>query len=345
MEQLCRYEDILETIGNTPLIKLQGLSNHFQIPVYAKLESFNPGHSTKDRIARYMIEKAEREGRIKPGGTIIEATSGNTGFSIAMISSVKGYKCVLTVKDKVSKDKIALLKTMGAEVIMCPKDVAADDPRSYYETAKRLSKEIPNSFYLNQNYDPGNSEAHYYSTGPEVWRQTQGRITHFVACTSTGGTISGTGKYLKEQRPDVKVIGVDANGSVLEHYHQTGEYDPNIPGSTQLEGVGKNIIPGNVDFDTIDQFIKVGDRESAINARTLVKQEGILVGYSSGAAIEGMKKLGPQLNANDFVVLLFPDHGSRYLAKIYNDQWMKSQGFVNGQHSESSLNGTHIKAK
>lgn len=313
---------VLELVGNTPLIRLQHVVKGLSATVYAKVEGFNPGLSAKDRIALHMIEKAEEEGRLKPGGTIVEATSGNTGFGIAMVSAVKGYECVLCTKKKTSQEKIQSLEALGAKVIICP-SVGSDDPRSYINTAKRLSREIPNAFYLNQNFDGGNADAHYLSTGPEIWQQTEGKITHFVACVSTGGTISGTSRFLKEQNPAVKVVGVDAYGSVLQKYHETGTFDEGEIHPYHVEGLGKAIIPGNVDFDIIDRFIKVNDLDSAVCARRLAKEEGLFVGYSSGSAMSALLKMKDELTEDDIVVLLFSDHGSRYLGKIYNDKWVE----------------------
>lgn len=328
--ELRTCDSILEAIGSTPLIKLSKVTRAIQATVYAKVEGMNPGLSAKDRIALYMIEKAEQAGQLLPGGTIIEATSGNTGFGIAMVSAVKGYNCILCTKKKTSQEKIQALEALGAKVIICP-SVGADHPDSYYNMAKRLNEETPNSIYLNQNFDEGNVEAHYHTTGPEIWNQTEGKITHYVACVGTGGTISGTGKYLKDQNPNVKVIGVDAYGSVLTKYHETGEFDPNEIGKYQVEGLGKTIIPGNVDFDVIDRFIKVNDRDSAICARRLAKEEGIFAGYSSGSALRAVLEMAKELKKDDVVVLLFSDHGSKYLGKIYNDDWMEENIW---QHEE-----------
>ena len=316
------YNSILQTIGNTPLIRLNRITQNLDASVFAKVEAFNPGQSAKDRIALYIIEKAEREGKIKPGDTLIEATSGNTGYSLAMISALKGYKCVLTVSSKASEEKISLLKSMGAKVIICPSNAAPEDPDSYYSRAEQLSKDIPDSFYLAQNFNLANSEAHYKSTGPEIWRQTKGRITHYVCCVGTGGTMSGTARYLKEQNPKIKIVGVDAYGSVLKKYWRTGVFDENEINPYKIEGLGKTIIPDNVDFDIIDDFIKVHDRDSAYRCRDLAKQEGLFVGYSSGAAMQAVLKMQDRLKSDDFVVALFPDHGSRYLGKLFNDRWM-----------------------
>lgn len=321
-------DNIMETVGNTPMVKLHGLSQLSGCLVLAKLESFNPGLSAKDRIGHGVIEAAEKAGLIKPGGTIIESTSGNTGYSVAMACIVKGYKCILTTTDKSAEEKITTLRALGAEVIVCPNHVPSDDPQSYYSQAERLAEEIPNSFYVNQYYNEANLEAHYRSTGPELWNQTGGLITHFMATCGTGGTISGSGKFLKEQNPNIKIIAVDAEGSVLTKYHQTGELDKSEIHSYQLEGVGKNIIPSNVEFDIIDKFIKVDDRSSAFRARQLTKSEAIFAGYSSGAVVEAFMRIRREFKPSDVVVLLFADHGSKYLSKIYNNGWMQKQGFI-----------------
>ncbi len=321
-------ESVLATIGNTPLIRLSRIGHNLPATVFGKVEAFNPGQSAKDRIALYMVEQAERSGKLQPGGTIIEATSGNTGYSLAMVSSLKGYKCVLTVTSKASREKIALLRSMGAEVVVCPADAEPEDPRSYYSRAEQLAREINNSYYLGQNFNLNNSRAHYHTTGPEIWQQTQGRITHFVCCAGTGGTLSGTARYLKERNPNIRIIGVDAYGSVLRKYWQTGLFDKNEIYSYKIEGLGKTIIPDNVAFDLIDEFIKVTDRDSAHRTRQLAAQEGLLVGYSSGAAMQCVFKLKHQLKPEDVVVVLFPDHGTRYLGKVYNDEWMRQQGFL-----------------
>lgn len=321
------YQDISEFIGNTPLMRLKSLEKLVKGKVYAKLEGYNPGLSTKDRIVFHMVEIAEKEGKIKKGATIIEATSGNTGFSLAMISAVKGYRCILTMKDKISKTKVDMIEALGASVVICPSNVSSDDPKSYFSVAKRLSEEIPNSHYLNQNYNTGNMDAHYLGTGKEIWEQTEGKLTYFVACSSTGGTISGTSKYIKERNPDVKVVAVDSQGSLLRPYFETGEIDPTVTGSTQLEGVGKKIIPANMKFELVNKFVTVEDKASALAAHNLARTEGLLMGYSSGAAIEGLKQLKDELTDDDITVLLFPDHGSKYLTKIYNKEWMEAHGF------------------
>ncbi|PHS67894.1 MAG: cystathionine beta-synthase [Flavobacterium sp.] len=337
-EDLNVYDNVLSLIGNTPLIKLNKITSNYNGSFYAKVEGFNPGHSTKDRIALHIIEDAEKKGILKPGDTIIETTSGNTGFSLAMVSIIKGYKCMLAVSSKSSPDKIDMLKTMGAKVYVCPAHVPADDPRSYYEVAKRLHKETPGSIYINQYFNQLNSEAHYKSTGPEIWNQTEGKITHLVACSGTGGTISGIARFLKEQNKEVKVIGIDAYGSVLKKYHETREFDENEIYPYRIEGLGKNLIPSATDFDQIDRFVKVTDEGSAHTARELASKEGLFVGYTSGAAVEGLKQLSEEgeFNEESVVVVVFPDHGSRYMSKIYSDKWMDQQGFCDEKLMEAS---------
>ena len=324
------FNNILELIGDTPLVKLNTITQSFPGTYIAKLEAFNPGQSSKDRIALYIIEDAEKKGILNPGDTIIETTSGNTGFSIAMASIVKGYDCILAVSSKSSPDKIDMLKSMGAKVYVCPANVKADDPRSYYEVAKRLHQEIEGSVYINQYFNALNTEAHFKSTGPEIWRQTSGKITHLVVCSGTGGTISGTAQYLKSQNPEIKIIGVDAYGSVLKKYHETGELDPNEIYPYRIEGLGKNLIPSATDFDIIDEFVKVTDESSAHTARELAHTEGIFGGYTSGAVLQAVKQLhqANKFKKSDVIVMVFPDHGSRYMSKVFNDQWMKDQGFM-----------------
>ncbi len=324
------YENIYDAIGNTPLVRFKELSEYCNADVYGKLEYFNPGQSMKDRIVLELIQSAEARGALEPGATIVEATSGNTGFSLAMISAAKGYKCILTVKDTASEIKIKMMEALGAEVVLCPAGVPGDHPDSYYNTAKRIAEELPNGFYLNQNHNLGNSMAHYKTTGPELWQQTEGEITHLFASASTGGSISGTGLFLKEQNPDIQVIGVDSATNVLNHYKNTGEFklDPQV--KTKLEGVGKNIIPRNVNFNIIDQFVNVSDEESAYAAKRLAKNEGIFVGYSSGAAMAALMKSHVQIPRGSTVVLLCADGGARYMNKIFDPQWMKNQGFMNG---------------
>ncbi len=334
--------NLLELVGNTPMVKIDNLTRDFSGTFLAKLESANPGHSSKDRIALYIVESAEKKGILKPGDTIIETTSGNTGFSLAMVSLIKGYKCILAVSSKSSSDKIDMLKAMGAKVYVCPANVSADDPRSYYEVAKRLHSEIKGSIYINQYFNDLNADAHYSSTGPEIWNQTDGDITHLIVCSGTGGTISGTARYLKERNPNIKVIGVDAYGSVLKKYHETGEFDENEIYPYRIEGLGKNLIPSVTDFEIIDRYIKVTDEDSAHSARQLVKYEGIFVGYTSGAAFQAVKQLNDEkeFNKTDVIVVIFPDHGSRYLSKIYSDKWMENQGFSD---SKREINNNDIQ--
>ncbi len=339
------YSNILDLIGNTPLVKLNRITESLTGNYYAKVEAFNPGHSSKDRIAAYIIEEAERRGILKENSTIIETTSGNTGFSLAMVSIVKGYKCVLAVSSKSSKDKIDMLRSMGAKVYVCPAHVSADDPRSYYQVAKRLSDEIQGSIYINQYFNNLNIEAHYRTTGPEIWEQTNGHITHLVACSGTGGTISGTARYLKEKNPKIRIIGVDAYGSVLKKYHETGEFDRDEIYPYRIEGLGKNLIPDATDFDVIDQFIKVSDEDSAHTAREISRTEGIFVGYTSGAVMQAIKKLNQkgEFDKNSQVVVIFPDHGSRYMSKIYSDQWMSDQGFFDHKNAENKQRVEFVK--
>jgi len=328
------HNSILDLIGNTPLVKLNKVAEKLTGNFYAKVEGFNPGHSSKDRIAAHIIEKAERKGILKKGDTIIETTSGNTGFSIAMVSIVKGYNCILAVSSKSSQDKIDMLRSMGAKVYVCPAHVSADDPRSYYEVAKRLHEETEGSIYINQYFNELNIDAHYATTGPEIWKQTNGHITHLIACSGTGGTISGTARFLKEQNPEIRVIGVDAYGSVLKKYHETGKVDSKEIYPYRIEGLGKNLIPDATDFKIIDEFIKVTDEESAHMAREISRSEGIFVGYTSGAAMQALKLLNAsgEFNQNSNVVVIFPDHGSRYMSKVYSDEWMEAQGFVNASN-------------
>ncbi len=337
--------NILETIGETPMIKLNKIAAELKGEYLAKIEGFNPGHSTKDRIALYIIEEAERKGILKPGNTIIETTSGNTGFSIAMVSIIKGYECILAVTSKSTQDKIDMLKAMGANVFICPANVAADDPRSYYQVAKRLHEEIKDSVYINQYFNDLNSQAHYRTTGPEIWKQSKGKITHLVACSGTGGTISGTARYLKEKNPKIKIIGVDAYGSVLKKYHETGEFDEKEIFPYRITGLGKNIIPSVTDFKIIDKYVKVNDEDSAHSAREIVKNEGIFIGYTSGAAFQAIKQLNKEeeFKEDDKIVVIFPDHGSKYLSKIYNDKWMQKQGFFDSQHESTLKNIEYIK--
>lgn len=335
------YNNVLELIGETPLVQLNKINQDIPGEAYAKLECYNPGHSTKDRIALHIIEEAEKKGLLQPGATIVETTSGNTGFSVAMVSIVKGYKCILAVSDKTKAEKISFLKAMGAKVFLCPANVPSDDPRSYYEVAKRIAAETPNSVYINQYFNQGNTEAHYLTTGPEIWEQTKGKITHIIGCTGTGGTLTGSAQFLKEKNPDVKVIGVDAFGSILKKYHETGEVDPNEIYPYRIEGMGKNLVPGALDFSVVDKFVKVTDEESAYRTREIALKEGIMAGYTSGAATQAYKQLAAQgeFDENSVVVILYPDHGSRYMTKVFSDEWMNEEGFNN-----SRLNGLESRA-
>ncbi|MCM4156065.1 cysteine synthase family protein [Gramella sp. AN32] len=337
-EDLHVYDNILQLIGKTPLVKLNKITENFKGEFLAKIESFNPGHSSKDRIALYIIEQAEKNGILKPGNTIVETTSGNTGFSIAMVSIIKGYKCILAVSSKSSKDKIDMLKTMGAKVFVCPANVPAEDPRSYYQVAKRIHEETEGSVYINQYFNELNIEAHFQSTGPEIWKQTEGKITHLVACSGTGGTISGTSRFLKQQNPEIEIIGIDAFGSVLKKYHETKEFDEKEIYPYRIEGLGKNLIPGATDFDSIDRFIKVSDEDAAHTARELANTEGMFLGYTSGAAMQGLKQLNAEgaFDENSKVVVIFPDHGSRYMSKIYSNDWMNDQGFFDFQNEDKT---------
>ena len=321
------YNNIIETIGNTPLVRLNKV-NESDALVLAKVETFNPGHSIKDRMALKMIEDAEKDGRLNPGGTIIEGTSGNTGMGLALAAIQKGYKCIFVLADKQSKEKMDILRAVGAKVEVCPTDVDPDDPRSYYSVSRRLSEEIPNSWFVNQYDNPSNSVAHYESTGPEIWEQTDGKITHLVVGVGTGGTISGTAKYLKEQNPNIKIWGVDTYGSVFKKYHETGEFDEKEIYPYITEGIGEDILPKNVDFSIIDKFEKVTDKDGAIMARRLSREEGIMVGYSAGSAVAGINQLKENLTKEDIVVVIFHDHGTRYVGKLFNDDWMKEQGFM-----------------
>ena len=335
-EEINAYNNILELIGNTPLIKLNKVTEQLEGNFYAKVEAFNPGHSTKDRIALFIIEEAEKRGILTPGDTIIETTSGNTGFSLAMVSIIKGYSCILAVTSKSSKDKIDMLRALGAKVYVCPAHVSADDERSYYNVAKRLHEETKGSVYINQYFNQLNVDAHYKSTGPEIWGQTNGKITHLIACSGTGGTISGTAKYLKEQNPNIRILGVDAFGSVLKKYHETKEFDNNEIYPYRIEGLGKNLIPSATDFDIIDKFMKVTDEESAHATRELAKTEGLFVGYTSGAVLQAIKQYAEEgeFDATSNVIAIFPDHGSRYMSKVFSDDWMNEQGFFDSINEE-----------
>ena len=321
---------ITEAIGDTPLVKLNSIPNDIKATILAKVEYLNPGNSVKDRMAIRMIEDAEKAGILKPGGTIIEGTSGNTGMGLALAAIAKGYKCIFTLSDKQSKEKMDILRAVGAEVVVCPTNVAPEHPDSYYSVAKRLNQEIPNSFYPNQYDNLSNWKAHYESTGPEIWEQSGGKVTHFITGVGTGGTVTGISKYLKEKNPAVQTIGIDTYGSVFKKYKETGIFDENEIYAYATEGIGEDILPKNVDFDLIDQFIKVTDKDGAVMTRRLAKEEGLFVGWSSGTAVYGALEYAREnnLTADDVIVVLLPDHGTRYLGKIYNDDWMRAQGYI-----------------
>lgn len=323
------YHSIVDTIGNTPMIRINKLNHGIDGTILVKVEYFNPGNSTKDRMALKMIEDAERAGILKPGGTIIEGTSGNTGMGLALTAIAKGYKCIFTMADKQSQEKINILKAVGAEVIVCPTNVEPDDPRSYYSVARKLNKDIPNSYYPNQYDNLSNTAAHYEATGPEIWKQSAGKITHYVATVGTGGSMCGTARFLKEQNPSLVTVGIDTYGSVFKKYKETGIFDRNEIYPYLTEGFGEDILPKNVDFDVIDQFIKVTDKDGAIMARRLSREEGLFVGWSSGSAMHGALEYAREhLTRDDIMVVLLPDHGTRYLNKVYNDNWMKDHGFL-----------------
>ena len=333
-------QSILETIGNTPLVQIKKILPGIKATVLIKVETFNPGNSIKDRMALKMLLDAEANGDIKPGGTIIECTSGNTGMGLAIAAAVKGYKCIFTTTDKQSKEKIDLLKALGAEVIVCPTNVHPDDPGSYYSVARRVSTEIPNSFWFNQYDNLSNRLAHYESTGPEIWNQTEGKVTHIITGVGTGGTISGTAKFLKEQNKNIKVWGIDTYGSVFKKYHETGIFDEQEIYPYITEGIGEDILPKNVDFSLIDHFEKVTDKDGALMARKIAREEGMLLGYSAGSAVAGLWQMRGQLKEEDVVVVIIHDHGSRYVGKIYNDDWMRERGFL-----ESELRAKDILAR
>ncbi len=322
------YNNILETIGNTPLVKLNKIVKDLPCTVYAKIETVNPGNSIKDRMAIKMIEDAEKDGRLKPGGTIIEGTSGNTGMGLAIGAVIKGYKCIFTTTDKQSKEKVDALRAFGADVIVCPTDVEPEDPRSYYSVSSRLVNEIPNAWKPNQYDNPSNSIAHYEQTGPEIWEQTNGKVTHLVVGVGTGGTICGTGKYLKEKNPNVKILGIDTYGSVFKKYKETGIFDKNEIYPYITEGIGEDFLPQNVDFNIIDHFEKVTDKDAAIMTRRIPKEEGIFVGNSAGSALAGLLQMKHMYKKDDVVVIIFHDHGTRYLGKMFNDDWMRDRNFL-----------------
>ncbi len=322
------YRSILEAVGRTPMVQLHRITAGLKPTILAKVEYLNPGGSVKDRIALRMIEEAERRDLLKPGGTIVEGTSGNTGMGLALVAAVKGYRCVFTITDKQSQEKIDALRALGAEVVVCPTNVPPEDPRSYYSVARRLSQEIPNAYYPNQYDNPANAQAHYESTGPEIWEQTEGRITHFVAGMGTGGTISGGARFLKERNPNIQIIGVDPVGSLYYHYFRTGQLDPSQVRPYLTEGIGEDILPANMDFSLVDEVVQVDDQEAFLTARQLARLEGLFVGGSSGSAMAGALKIARQLDENALMVVLLPDGGNRYLSKIYNDAWMRSHGFL-----------------
>ena len=322
------YNNILETIGNTPLIKLNKITASLPATVLAKVDYFNPGNSIKDRMALKMVEVAEAEGKLKPGGTIIECTSGNTGMGLALAAVVKGYKCIFTTTDKQSKEKMDILRAVGAEVIVCPTNVTPEDPASYYSVARKLAAEIPNSYFFNQYDNLANRLAHYETTGPEIWKQTEGKITHLVCTAGTGGTITGTAKYLKEQNSNIKVWAIDPVGSLLTHYFETGEVDMSYVQPYIAEGFGEDFVPANYDMSVIDHFEQVTDKDGALMTRKLAKEEGLFCGYSAGSCIQGLLQLSASLTTSDVVVCIFHDHGSRYIGKVYNDDWMRSKGFL-----------------
>lgn len=321
------YKNIIETIGDTPLVQLNKIVDTDAL-VLAKVETFNPGHSVKDRMALKMIEDAENDGRLKPGGTIIEGTSGNTGMGLALVAIQKGYKCIFVMPDKQSKEKIDILRAVGAQVVVCPTDVPPESKLSYYSVAKRLTEETPNSWYVNQYDNPSNAKAHYEGTGPEIWDQTNGKITHLVVGVGTGGTISGCAKYLKEQNANIKIWGIDTFGSVFKKYHETGEFDKEEIYPYITEGIGEDILPENVDFSLIDHFEKVNDKDGAVMARRLAREEGIMAGYSAGSAIAGINQMHAKLSKDDIVVVVLHDHGTRYVGKLFNDDWMKQHNFL-----------------
>ncbi|KOY85915.1 cystathionine beta-synthase [bacterium 336/3] len=328
------YNSIIETVGNTPLVKLQKVTKGIKGTILVKVEYLNPGNSVKDRMAVKMIDDAEKAGLLKPGGTIIEGTSGNTGMGLALTAVARGYKCIFTMSDKQSQEKMNILRAVGAEVVVCPTNVSPDDPRSYYSVARRLNKEIPNSFYPNQYDNLSNFAAHYETTGPEIWKQTEGKITHYAAGVGTGGTICGVSKYLKEKKPDVFTLGLDTYGSVFKKYKETGIFDENEIYPYMTEGIGEDILPKNVNFDLIDYFLKVTDKDAALMTRRLAREEGLFVGWSCGSAVYGALEYAKEnLKDGDVMVIILPDHGTRYLNKIYNDEWMKNHGFLEADYA------------
>lgn len=322
------FENILGTIGNTPMVRINSITKGFKAKVYAKVETFNPGNSIKDRMAIKMIEDAEKDGRLKPGGTIIEGTSGNTGMGLAIGAIMKGYKCIFTTTDKQSKEKVDALRAFGAEVIVCPTNVDPEDPRSYYSVSSRLVKDVPNSWKPNQYDNLSNSQAHYEQTGPEIWDQTEGKITHLVVGVGTGGTICGTGRFLKEKNPNIKILGIDTYGSIFKKYKETGIFDKNEIYPYITEGIGEDFLPQNVNFDIIDHFEKVTDKDAAVMTRRITKEEGIFAGNSAGSAMAGLIQMKEMFGPDDVVVVIFHDHGTRYLGKMFNDDWMLEKGFL-----------------
>jgi cystathionine beta-synthase len=337
--------NILETIGNTPMIRLNKITKGLPCEVVAKVDYFNPGNSIKDRMAIKMVEVAEKDGNLKPGGTIIECTSGNTGMGLALAAVVKGYKCIFTTTDKQSKEKMDILKAVGAEVIVCPTNVEPDDPRSYYSVARKLAREIPNSFLCNQYDNLANRLAHYESTGPEIWNQTDGKVTHVVVTAGTGGTVTGIGMYLKEKNPDIQIWAIDVQGSLLTKYFRTGEIDMGVVHPYFSEGFGEDFVPGNYDMRVIDYFEQVSDKDGAVMARRLAREEGLFCGYSAGSCLQGLMQLKNRLKKEDLVVCVFHDHGSRYVGKVYNDQWMMERGFLDVKSFKDIINSRSSKQK
>jgi cystathionine beta-synthase len=331
------FENILQTIGNTPLVKINRITQDLLCTVVAKIETTNPGNSIKDRMALKMIEDAEATGKLKPGGVIIEGTSGNTGMGLAIAAVIKGYRCIFTTTDKQSKEKVDALKAFGAEVIVCPTDVEPDDPRSYYSVSSRLAAEVPNAWKPNQYDNLSNSKAHYEQTGPEIWEQTEGKITHLVVGVGTGGTISGTAKYLKEKNPNIKILGIDTYGSVFKKYKETGEFDKNEIYPYITEGIGEDFLPQNVAFDLIDHFEKVTDKDAAVMTRRIPREEGIFAGNSAGSAMAGLVQMKSMFKEGDLVVVIFHDHGTRYLGKMFNEEWMQDRGFLPKEPTKTAL--------
>jgi cystathionine beta-synthase len=337
------HENILSTIGNTPLVKINRITSEIPALVLAKIESTNPGNSIKDRMALKMIEDAERSGMLKPGSTIIEGTSGNTGMGLAIASVIKGYKCIFTSTDKQSKEKFDALRAFGAEVIVCPTNVDPEDPRSYYSVSSRLVNEVPNSWKANQYDNPSNAQAHFETTGPEIWQQTEGKITHLVVGVGTGGTISGVARYLKEKKPSIQILGIDTYGSVFKKLKETGEFDKNEIYPYITEGIGEDFVPQNVNLDLIDYFEKVTDKDAALMTRRIAREEAIFAGNSAGSAMAGLMQMKDRFKEGDVVVVIFHDHGTRYLGKMYNDEWMRDRGFLKEEKKTArDLIATHM---